>query len=551
MKKGLCIIFALILALLPLFNFNEQKIFAEQKSITDYTTSDYSNFNIISSAEFYCSKNYQIEHFKNGEVETFGTSGNLDGQLTNIIFFKVLKNGEFAVFDSLNRLQFFDISFNHLKTILYIKNNNNYSLVGNITEIQTDIFSNVYLLDSTNSCILKANSSLSNFEIYKTLSNITNASQFTVTNTTNEIILLNDNVLSTSTQDITLTQNAKNVLVDSQNNIIVVYQNKIEKYNSNLTLQKEVLAEFGSNYNLRLDSGIIYYILNNEIIKLEDFADNAYSFVEPVNPYELTTLNSQVEVYEIKTSCNLLVNPYSSESQYQFSINDKVIKLGETENFQTKFYYVMFISDSHKLVGYLEEKYLQLKSFENLNISKTPVREDISYYKYPTKECEQSFKIGNLNFQNNYQVLREIEINNICYYEIALESSYVYVLNYELITADEPYINTILQTNGQINNLYGEKQINLYSSQNKDEIIAKLSSNKQVKIIEDYSNGLSLIEVIIDNNVIKGYVETKYLSKEDYFVTPITIILLFISISLLAIIIIKFKKDQKRRNIKF
>ena len=147
--------------------------------------------------------------------------------------------------------------------------------------------------------------------------------------------------------------------------------------------------------------------------------------------------------------------------------------------------------------------------------------------------------------------MREIEINNICYYEIALESSYVYVLNYELITADEPYINTILQTNGQINNLYGEKQINLYSSQNKDEIIAKLSSNKQVKIIEDYSNGLSLIELIIDNNVIKGYVETKYLSKEDYFVTPITIILLFISISLLAIIIIKFKKDQKRRNIKF
>ena len=157
------ILFVLSLIFLP---FNGI-LFAEEKDLVNYNLTEYKQFNIISETEFYCvnTTTKKIEHYNNGQVTNHGEYGINEGQFTDVKFFKKLQNGDFCLLDSLNKLHYFDINFNYIKTIQTTLDNNSYYPLGTVTQIITDLYSNVYLLDTTNNYILKSNTNSNYFEI--------------------------------------------------------------------------------------------------------------------------------------------------------------------------------------------------------------------------------------------------------------------------------------------------------------------------------------------------------------------------------------------------
>lgn len=529
-----------------MFNYSVNIIFAETKDINDYNTTDYIEYNILNENEFYTVNTItkKIEYFNNGNVTLFGEYGVNKGEFTDVKFFKKLQNGEFCILDNLNKLHFFDENFTYINTIESIYFNNTYYPLLNLTQMLTDIYSNVYLLDSSNNYILKANSGMKYAEVFKenvTLSN----TKVTLLNSSHTFVYLQNNSLISGEQSITLQDTPSYIFSDVLDNIFIVYDDKIEKYNSNLTLidePKSVLK--GTEYNVDLENGIIYYILNNQITKIENFASNVKDYDPPINYLENSALTLGVELFTINTQANLLKNPYSNSSIIKLNKDDIILKLSQTENLSTNFIYCIFEKDNQTYIGYIEESFLTTKEIEEQEIQVKPVRSDISYYKYPISNLENNVKLNTLSPLSTYTQTRKITINNRSFVELSLEDSFVYAQETEVLDTSKEYINVYLETNSKLN-LYDKKTINLYDNVNKDTVIKVLDKEYNIKVIKTYGE-LTEIELILDNQIVKGYIETKYIANKNTYIIPITIILSLISLIVLLVLIIKFKKDKHK-----
>ena len=55
------------------------------------------------------------------------------------------------------------------------------------------------------------------------------------------------------------------------------------------------------------------------------------------------------------------------------------------------------------------------------------------------------------------------------------------------------------------------------------------------------------IEFIAENRIIHGYIESKYIANNNSFILPLTIILTLVSLLILTIILLKFKKDKNKK----
>lgn len=527
----------------------------------------YSNYTILSENEFYYinKETNKIEYFNNGNIKSFGEYGNLDGQFTQIKFFNVLKNREFCVLDSLNRLQFFDSNFNHIKTLQHIETNNNFILLGKICSVTTDIYSNVYLLDYTNNLVLKANSSLNNFQVVLNTENLNENSKLNLLNTTNEIVILNNNNIILQNQESSIATKIEEystslstpleidlnnleiftLFSDAQNYIFLVTENIIFKLSKELNIETHKFMPFGREYNISLEDGKIYYISSSEINLIENFATDISSYSPPVNALEETILTNQVEIYSLNTDANLLNNPFSNLNSTLLLQNSLVIKLGETTNLQNNFCYVLYLNQNSYSLGYIEKKYLTLNAFDAQNYFVYPARSDVKYYKYPTNNID-ILQNAKLDINQNYKVNRKITINNLEFAEINLNNSFIYVLNNETIDSNTNYINTYLTTNARIKLYSNYTQVNVYNNLNKEEVLLTLSKNTNVKILET-SKELTKVSFIYENEIITGYVENKFVVKENNFIMPITIILSLVSIIVLVVIIILIKKRTNRQ----
>jgi len=549
MKKFLSVIILILLGLIG-FNSNIDIIFAEKnlENSHNFNTSLYKYYNFVSENDFYYinTETNKIERFNNGVITNFGEYGNTDGTFTEIKFFKKLKNGEFMVLDSLNRLQFFDKNFIHIKTLQHIKNESNYLLLGNISSITTDIYSNVYISDYSHNCILKANSSMNNLEILKNTP-LTQNSKITVLNSTSEIVILDDNITKDNLM-YSLDSTGHYIFSDALNYIFVILDNKIVKLNSNLELISELELNIGSEYNVNLENGKIFYIENSTLKIIESFASDISSYKPPVDINSDSLLTNAIKLYETNVLTALLSNPYAnSEVSIILDTKEMVIVLGETTEFENNFYYVLYEKENISHLGYVEKKYLNHLELDTLNYKVTPVRSDIKYYKYP------SFNINvldnaNLNIGQSYNVIRKIKYNNNFYLELKLENNYIYVLENETIDTSNNYINLYLAYNAKLK-LYNDiTQILVYDSATKENVIASLNKTTNVKI-EETLQEVTKVSFIHDNKIITGFVETKFVVKESSFIIPLTISLVLIIFIILLVLILKYKKElTKRKN---
>lgn len=535
------ILFVLSLIFLP---FNGI-LFAEEKDLVNYNLTEYKQFNIISETEFYCvnTTTKKIEHYNNGQVTNHGEYGINEGQFTDVKFFKKLQDGDFCLLDSLNKLHYFDINFNYIKTIQTTLDNNSYYPLGTVTQIITDLYSNVYLLDTTNNYILKSNTNSNYFEIL-TKTDLTNI-KATILNNSNNFVFLQNEKLKYQNLEISLSSTPSHIFSDALEFIYLVYDNKIEKYNSNLTLIDSLDITFSSEFSLNLESGTIYYFIDGKILKIENFASNIENYTPPIDYTEKSSLTNEATFVKIKSDANLLKTPYSSTSLIKLNKDDILLKLSTTTEMSSNFAYVLYEKGNDIFIGYIEESFLSPKSFDETNISVSPVRDDINVYKYPISNLKENIKLSTLNEKSNYKQTRIITINNCNFAELKINDSYYYAKECELIDSSLCYINTYLTPNASLN-FYNTNSINVYDNLNKDLIVHTFNKNQNIKVIETHDKMVE-IEFIAENRIIHGYIESKYIANNNSFILPLTIILTLVSLLILTIILLKFKKDKNKK----
>ena len=543
MKKfSLIIILILSFGLSTIFSSPNFSFVCEDNQIN---TTTHSNFVVLSETEFYCVSNQSqiVEHHNNGTINTY--SSNKYDKIKQML---VLKNGEIAIFDDLNYLHFFSSNFTHLKTINLILQNETKINPGSnsLSLTASDIYSNVYVLDKTANRILLTNSDMNYFNIFQECS-LSENSKITVLNTTKTLAITSNQTLSYNSINITLNSTPKALFSDAMNNIYVVLDEKIEKYNTHLEKQNSIDVSCGEYYNINYENGDILYILNNNISKIENFAQNLNNLTPPVDAFNKSKLSSSIIQCELITQANLLKTPFSISSLQTLSQGEKVLLLEKTQDYETNFCYVLFQKNGQTLVGYLEEKFLTECTPQQSINQVYPTRSDVEYFKYP---CDNSqFKISTLNKIEEYSTTKIFNVDDIDFYEIMLDNCYVYVKANNLIESTFVCPNQYINTNAKVKS-FDNSEIKLYSSNSAKSVICTLSSNTNVKII-DKGEKFTKVELILNNHLVSGYIETKYISSQFNLVFPITICLFVLCIITLFAIIFKLKKDKNKSNNNF
>lgn len=520
-------------------------LFAEEKDLSTYNLANYSQFNILSETEFYCvnTTTKKIEHYNNGQITTFGEYGINEGQFTDVKFFKILQNGDFCLLDSLNKLHYFDNNFNYIKTIQTTLDDNSYYSLGTVSQIICDIYSNVYLLDTTNNFILKSNTNSNYFEIINKI-DLTNI-KATILNNSNNFVFLQNEKLKYQDLEINLTSAPSQIFSDALEFIYLVYDNKIEKYNSNLTLMDSLEINLSQEFSLNLESGTIYYFIDSEILKIENFASDIQNYTPPIDYTLASPLSNNAEILQLKADANLLKTPYSSTSLIKLKKDDILLKLSTTTEMSSNFAYVLYEKESDVYIGYIEESLLSPISFDETNISVTPIRKDITLYKYPITNLQKNIKLSSLDENSTYNQTRIITINNCNFAELEIDNAYYYAKECELINSSNSYINSYLTPNASLN-FYNTNKIDVFDSLSKNSIVYTFNKTQNIKVVETHDNMVE-IEFIAENKIMHGYIEAKYIANKNSFIIPLTIILTIFSLLILTIILLKFKKDKNKK----
>lgn len=543
MKKFLISLFILLQVLfipIPLNN----TIFAENQVLSDFSSNNYSNFTILSQTEFYCVDNQtnQVVHYKNGDTTSFGKYGEASGEFAQIKKLLILKNGEIVVFDNLNKLHFFDSNSNYISTITSTKIDNSLTPLGQVYDIQSDIYSNVYLLDSTNNYILKASSDSKNFSVVSSTT-LNSNTKFTILNNSQNFVILDNCELKSGENQISLEIAPKSLFSDAKNYIYLVYNEKIEKYNQNLTLINNQENSIGENYSINLENGEIYYFQDAEIKTLKDFASNLEDYTPPVDVKDKTPLSENIVILTPTRQVNLLTNPYSSKTLKVLNTQDKLILLAKTQDFETQFCYVMYQNANETFIGFVEERYLTPLELPSKNEEIIPVRNDVPYYKYPNAQID--YKISNFT-QSTLSMLNEFELDGVMYYQIKLNDFIIFAKSDDFINSDISLVNVYLITNAQIAP-YNNENVILYLDENKTEILLTINTPQNVKLLEKQSNGLSKIQVLYSNKIVTCYVETKFIVPNNDLSLPLTIVLSVICLITITVLLIKLKKDKSKK----
>lgn len=545
MKKYISFIFIIIAILfVPIV---ETTLFAKSIEIEDFDFSSCTNFAIQSETEFYCynSSTNQIIHYTDGNISSFGESGDNVGQFSQVQALLVQKNGGIVIYDkNLNKLLFFSSNFTFLNEVRTIKMSSTLKSLENVTDIISDIYSNVYLIDSSLNLILKANSTSTNFEIISQSPQIENA-KFAILNNKEEFIIQSNLSLFSNNNSITLEFSPKSIFMDAKNFIYLVFDNKIEKYDINLTFIENISIQNGQYFSINLETGTIYYLYNNQIVTIENFATNIENATPPINAFDKIPLESSCQICTVLQNISLLNNPYSNKAVISLNKNEQVVLLASSNSFETNYCYVLYSASNQNYFGYIQQKYLSVQSIPEQNLSLVPTRNDVNYYKYPNSN--DSFKISNLSTNQTYQSTKIITVNNKTFYEIKLNETFVYCQNFELIDENEKYIKQYLITNATIAPINGQNVL-IYTNLEKTEILTQLSSKTNVNLISN-NNEIAEIEFMFNNSITKGYIDSKFIEYKNDFTIPLTITLSLICVIVLVIIAIKFKKDKSKNKI--
>ena len=351
---------------------------------------------------------------------------------------KTSKNSVF-VFDELKRIQKFDAEFEHQKTYQYVKATD-YYLLGNVADITKDYFGKLYFVDFENNKLLTIDNTDDfileltvnfDFEFDQNSKIAVNPNGDLLAVFFDEKIMLFDMETLAVKKEIPAS-NVKNIKIDCLNNLFLIYENKIEKYDFD-SFEKVDTINFDiqiKSCSLNIENGK-FYVLSDKIYKFysEGFSANATGGDAPVD-ISITTLNNEIcEFARVKNKTKLFTTSVSFSSSDEIDENQIVVCLKKDIAENSQMCYCLANMNNEQKTGYVSKVDLEFLTLESNNEVFETVCKNVNIYTYPTKNAGIYSSIKNddtivivLSDLGEY-----IDENDNKYYAVSTENGVGYV----------------------------------------------------------------------------------------------------------------------------
>jgi|LGOV01.1.fsa_nt_gb hypothetical protein len=578
----------------------EDVISGELTDVSTTFTNDSTNFTdfaIKSDAEIYFTNtlNNKVVVWKNGLVEEFGELGAELGNFVNPNLITVLPNGNIYVYDSLDRIQEFDSSYNFTSNLNIISTNQTFISMGHISSMANDLKNNLYAIDYEHNMIIKKEPSSNQITEYidgNSLGIVFSANSELILSPNGETIYISnlnggnnlyyfDNLLSLNQIDISTYSipSVDKIAVDCANNLFILDKNltqsKIHKLTRNTFLHESSLSIIGnglldiSNININIENGNIIG-LNISSNTMQDispvgyagiFTEDINSFINPIIYTDETVLTSGATIIETNTDCPLLQTPYNVTPTTLLEAGEKLIILSSDVSGNQDYYYVLYTNSNTNLniPGYILKAdtdiltYDEVQAYEDVRT----LNNNTNIYKYPTSlnsGLDSPIVVATTNKDDEFEVTGTAfdltDSSGNSFYLIELDDNeFGYIRQIDCLRISVTTITPTISTNAEITIKDGSEDIAVYALANRPQTLTArvLIQGQRIYVTEfSYTEDWTQVSFLDTNNeVFTGFIQTKYVNMYGEYGSLLqSIILIFVSF-ILVIVLVAYKTRKK------
>lgn len=385
------------------------------------------------------------------------------------------------------------------------------------------------------------------------------------------------NLSTNSTSNITLPSTAISISFDYLNNLYVLLENKIIKYElsdtSNYTDEITLNTKY-SNISIEKETGFAYLYNDknqNFVIlssnKIESLANN---FNQPV---DLLSYTNEEIVNIAKSKENVYVYDYPYNNGSYYTLNNSIVYILDDTTYSNYYYvcykYDYYIDNNPTKLSSLKTGYILKEDADTIEITtlgvpaEFEVISDTKIYSLPTllKYNNENLIVGTLTsgtyISSNYIKIsgNTLSIDNCNFYIIEYNDKIAYVKEVDLLNITALHTENILKCNAKIS-VSEDKYNTVYVYAGNDSfIVGKLLVGTKI-YVENYNinSKYTYIRYLDENNREHGgYILTKCIKMDSNKTSTFPAIIL-ITFTILIIggvttfYIISYKKQQKNLN---
>lgn len=398
----------------------------------------YENMSIYSNKVLLCSAEGEVFDISNNFKFD---SANLETGIFEPMFAEETPNN-YIVFDSLKRIQAYDKSFEHIKTLNLVSATTPYNL-GDIVDVTKDYSGNLFFLDITNQKVLNLKNDIQKIE------EVNIALSFTITTGTKICANPNGNLLAilennkVFVYDLSSLELAKEIDVDGEmvlfdylNNLFCAkceadkftvskYVNQTYTYDSNFEVAKQTRS-----LQMDIETGDFYF-LSDKLYKVskEGFCANASDEVAPIDITTTTLLEEQCTFAKAKTETKLFATCVSFSSSDTLNQNQTVIVLETNIPQNQAMCYCLANIDGHQKLGYAKKADLLVINVVPQQTQYKTIYKNVKVLTYPTHNAGVSQTIANesttvvvIGSANNF-----VDEDGNSYYSVLLDDKVGYI----------------------------------------------------------------------------------------------------------------------------
>lgn len=459
-----------------------------------------------------------------------------------------------------------------IKTYLHNETEKN---INNLTSLAINKQNILWAIDTTNNVILKSEN-FAPFKIFDnqfTNENTLNLNSKIITTTNNQLVVYNNNelhLINAQTGNILHSVNldtaAKDIFIDANNNIFILTNLNIVKFN---IVNNQIIFNSKANLtNINLnnithltlsnDSGEIYLFNNftQQLIKVTNtsFSNGLTEFTHPVNINQPTALTNLISLGMLNNDAYIFTYPnYEGESFKQLQGQSIFI----LKHMQEEGFYVVLFKYNNKLKqGYIKTNYITLTPITENAETKTltTINKKVKIFKYPVllpTQDNQSIFLSEVTLNTTLTALTErIEsIDGSYYYAVSLDNGSIgYVNSADAIYLTTTQPNTLVKPNFKVFSLNGE--VKVYSNDTTNSNVIETLTNFTAVYIESYNKNLEFTKIIyLDENYNEkeGHILTHNVWKESNEQQITAFVLTLVGVLLLSLTTFTFVKIRKKK----
>lgn len=440
--------------------------------------------------------------------------------------------------------------------------------LGSVSDTTISVNNELYLLDYTNNKLLSLNLETGLQPKLTFAFTLTEFSQIEYIRGTNQLVVLNANILylidiaklDTENEPIVDTLAVTNCsnITSGLNSVITLCDNQIKQINI-LESVMQSSSKVLNNATFSVLSTLTYDISNKKI-----YAFN--SSTQSINYFDYTVENEALQFSELNsTLLNSTTPPIAITVLNNAIIYDQPYNLGNQytnvdtcigiELFNDTYYRVLFKDNKVLKVGFLAKTNAHLtqhNTSSKINVKTTNL--NVPIFKYPTllKYNTQAIIADYIPIDTNITIsskLFPVSIDDKLFYAYEFNGTIGYILSTDIVLNDNSSIVNLYNNNATIQ-VIGEEQVYIYA-EDKTTILATINDEDRINV-ENYDkhNEYTLVHYKTDDlTTITGYVKTEFIEMDKLDNNKIVlIIVIIVSIIMLVVIIVSYVIIKKKKN---